>query len=360
MNIVSRKVAIVADIHLGLKSAADYWHKNHLAWAKWFADELNAQGITDIIVSGDFFHYRDEISVATLHVATQILDIWRDFNVIMLTGNHDCYLKDNSSINSLTVFSERPNVTVISELTSIVAFGKELTFVPWGVDITQVDPCDIIFGHFDIISFKLNGSTICTHGVSPKQLTDRAKITFTGHFHLRQEMSFGDKKIIYTGNPFQMDFGDAGDSKGYYVLDINTEQYTFHHNNISPNFYCITDKYKQFKAIAKNHIKLNLTEKAIHDELLERGKDVNDSTIDTSVEIPKLIDEICLFFKQNQVAELVIEKEVFDIHKSAKTAVNSVTKAVEFDEILKEIVDSLQYDKKTELYAKIIELHNKL
>ena len=109
---------------------------------------LKKQKIQDIIISGDFFHYRDEIAVNTIHFATNILDIWKDFSIIMLVGNHDAYYKDKSEVNSLAILSGWPNITVIETITTVPLFGKQVTFCPWGTKLTEMPTSDIIFGHF--------------------------------------------------------------------------------------------------------------------------------------------------------------------------------------------------------------------
>src|SRR6218665_230302 len=97
-------IAVIADIHLGLKRASEKWHNIHIDWAKWFVKQLKKLKIKHVVISGDWFHYRDDINVSTLHTANLILDLFKDFNIIILTGNHDCYYKDSSKINSLSVF----------------------------------------------------------------------------------------------------------------------------------------------------------------------------------------------------------------------------------------------------------------
>ena len=57
----------------------------------------------------------------------------------------------------------------------------------------------------------------------------------TGHFHLKDERKFKNGKILYLGNPFQMDFGDAESEKGFYVLDFDKiQEPVFYKNTVSP------------------------------------------------------------------------------------------------------------------------------
>ena len=77
---------------------------------------------------------------------------------------------------------------------------------------------------------------VCEEGTKIKDLLSKSGLVISGHFHTRHEKQFGAGTILYVGNPFQMDFGDAGNQKGYHILDLDTLEYEFKPNNISPNY----------------------------------------------------------------------------------------------------------------------------
>jgi DNA repair exonuclease SbcCD nuclease subunit len=237
------KVAIFSDIHIGVHKNSKFWHDISKDWAKWFISEVKRHEIQDIVFCGDFFHFRDEVSVDTLHFASDLLDMFSDFNVIMITGNHDCYLRDSSQINSLSPFRNWKNVTIVENLQTIENNNKKYTFVPWGTEVDNIPVSDVIFGHFEINLFKMNTFFLCEDGIEPKDLLKKSPLVFSGHFHLRDERKYKNGSIVYVGNPFEMDYNDSGSSKGYYTLDLNTHKYDFYenlnspkHNNISLSF----------------------------------------------------------------------------------------------------------------------------
>jgi DNA repair exonuclease SbcCD nuclease subunit len=228
------RVCCISDVHIGVHQNSNVWHDIVLDWAKWLSNELKTKGISDIIISGDFFHYRDEIAVNTIHFATTVLNEWKDFNIIMLVGNHDAYYKDRSDVNSLSVLDGWNNITVVSTLKSVTLFNKHVQFCPWGTTVDQISNCDVIFGHFEIKTFKQNTFKICSDGMTSRELINKCPLIISGHFHLREERVYKDGTILYLGNPFHMDFGDVNQIKGYYILDLDTLKYTFTENNISP------------------------------------------------------------------------------------------------------------------------------
>ena len=234
------KIAICTDLHLGLKNNSIEFHKIALDWARWFKSELEQKNIKDIVFCGDFFDSRSEIGVNTLHVASDILNLWKNFNIVMITGNHCCYQKLNSDIHSLSILSGWSNITVLDKLTTITEFNKVISFNPWGSPIESIPSSDLIFGHFEIQTFKFNQYSICDHGLTAEDLFKKSPFIITGHFHLREYREYSNTgRVLYCGNPFQMDFGDVDSIKGYHILDLNTLLFEFFENTLSPKHFKI-------------------------------------------------------------------------------------------------------------------------
>tara|TARA_R110002167_G_scaffold55962_4_gene158978 strand:+ start:2512 stop:3567 length:1056 start_codon:yes stop_codon:yes gene_type:complete len=230
------KVAIFSDLHLGIHTNSAEWHAHAMKWAKWFVADLKKRKIRDVIFCGDWHHSRSEISVDTLQISADIMHLFSDFNLIAIVGNHDIYYKHRTDINSMAVFKNSKNVTVLSRAETVEAFDRVITFCPWNTDISSIPKSDIIFGHLEMETFQMNTYKTCSEGYKIKDLTDKGSLIISGHFHTRQERSFRDKTILYVGNPFQMDFGDTGNTKGYYLLDIESLNYEFIENEVSPTY----------------------------------------------------------------------------------------------------------------------------
>ena len=157
-----------------------------------------------------------------------------NINILVLVGNHDAYYKDRADVNSLSILKGWSNITVVDKLTQITAFDRDLLFCPWGTKSNEITDNDIIFGHFEIESFKMNHFKVCTHGIKTKDLLSNTDLVITGHFHHRAERSYKNGTILYLGNPYQMDFGDVNTTKGYYLLDLKNNKFEFTENTVSP------------------------------------------------------------------------------------------------------------------------------
>ena len=234
------RVAIFSDLHLGVHSNSTDWHNYAIEWANWFKDDCKRKNIKDLIFCGDWHHNRSEISVNTLQVSADILDILSDFNIIAITGNHDMYYKHRTDVNSLSIFKKRKNVTILNDPETIEAFDRTITFCPWNTNVKDVPKSDILFGHFEIETFKMNSYKVCEDGLKVKDLLEKSSLIISGHFHTRHLKKFGRGTILYVGNPFQMDFGDVGNTKGYYILNLDNMEYEFIHNIVSPNYIKIS------------------------------------------------------------------------------------------------------------------------
>ena len=227
--VMNNRIAIFSDLHLGVHQNSNFWIDTSAKWAEWFKNDLESKDIDTLVFCGDLFHYRDEVSLVTLDAAQRVLEILKDFKIYMITGNHDCYYKETSEVNSLSLLKGWSNITVFDKLTSNINIksGTGYTFCPWGTKLTDIPKSNIVFGHFELKDFKMNMHKICDDGDDPAILSEKTPLVFSGHFHLRDEKTIDGCNIVYIGNPFEMDFGDSLQKKGYYILDTQRTEYTF-------------------------------------------------------------------------------------------------------------------------------------
>lgn len=233
------KVAIFSDLHLGLKQDSPVWHEIALNWCKWFVDEVKKREIDTIVFLGDFFHTRNNISANTLHVASKVLDMMKDFKLHIILGNHDLYYANEPTVSPVNLFQGRNNITVYTKPEKVDLYdGCDAVFCGWGYN-----PLDfrakILFTHAEINIFRYNTDIdTCNSGHKASDLTSNYDLVYSGHFHLKQEKKWNNKRISYVGNPFSMDHSDNYQTlKGFDILDLKTLESEFVENTISPKFY---------------------------------------------------------------------------------------------------------------------------
>jgi DNA repair exonuclease SbcCD nuclease subunit len=345
----NKKIAIFTDLHLGVHQNSDFWLDVALKWCDWFTAQIDQYNIDTIFFCGDWMHYRDSIEVKTLHYHSAILKKLKKYKIYMIPGNHCCYYKNTSDVHSLSIMKGMDNITIFDTIETIELNDKKFTFCPWGSHIKDIPGSDVILGHFELQNFRMNGFKICEHGDDPEQLLNKSTLIFSGHFHQRDEKHFPNEgTIIYVGNPFQTDFGDAYQTKGFYILDTDTLSYEFIENTKTPKHLKLT-----LSEIIKKEEPLKFFDENIKSNIIKIIIDKNIST----EHIDALIEKVSTY----KPADIKID---YDINYSKMIPSNMTQeteiKGLEIDSIVNEFVDSLQIENKKEVISYIIKLYNNL
>ena len=332
---MNNKVAIFSDLHLGVHQNSDFWLDVSSNWVNWFVDQLTSRGIKDVIFCGDWMHYRDAVEVKTLHCHASIIDKFKDFNLYMIPGNHCCYYKNTSDVHSLSIMRGLPNITIIDKVQTLQVGNKDITFCPWGTAIDSIPKSDIIFGHFELQNFRMNSYKICEHGDDPDNLLDKAPLVFDDI-----------KKIVYVGNPFQMDFSDAYQKKGCYILDFNTSNYEFIENDTTP---------KHIRIVLSELIKIDptpvLCKEALSNNIIKLVIDKNISTEHLDILVAK--------FSTYSPADIKVDYDVNYSKITVDKDSNINVGTFDIGSIISEFVNILNIDNKEGVIEYTISLHNR-
>lgn len=237
------KIAMIADLHFGIKKADPTFMESQLRFFKeQFVPELNASGIKDIWILGDVFDTRQAINTSVIY---NVIDLFnetlKDFNIKIIVGNHDMYLTTDVGITSLKILSVLPHVTIYDKQTTLEIDGKKILMQPWIVDYTQEDlikgKYDYAFMHADIIGFDMGGGRLSESGLMAKELLKKVDAVYTGHYHngIHRQFEKG-KSVTYLGAPYQLTRIDRGGTRGYHILDIATGERTMVENKVSMKF----------------------------------------------------------------------------------------------------------------------------
>ena len=304
MKLTKPVVACTADLHLGVHCDSPEWHKISLDFVEWLKDTLLKRNIQDIIIAGDIFNNRNEVSVLTIDVLPKLFHILKDFNITLIVGNHDCFFNDRADIHSIGSLDGWSNITVVEKPTTITAFGKVLTFCPWGTDLTTIPNSDTLFGHFEVQTFKMSTKSICSKGLHPKQLFEKSKNVVSGHFHITDFRGYTEGQILYLGSPYELNWGDYMSPKGIYLYNIETNNFEFVTNDKSPQ-----------------HKKINLSEIIALGKLPDNmkkeitGNIVNlviDVQIDEKV-VEKILDKLQILRPFSLKPDYVVEAEAIEV-----------------------------------------------
>ena len=250
------KVALIADLHIGVKKSDQCFQQSQLAFFKdQLVPDLKEDNIDTIIVCGDVYDTRQTINVHTENVVLDLFkNVLKDFTVHIIVGNHDIYHTTTTEVNSLKSLNLLPNVTVYEKPTEIELDGKKCLMLPWitkNEDFSSIvtKKYEYCFAHLDIVGFNMGMRNMSTDGIDGADIIKKVKYTFTGHYHTRSHKEFKNgAEITYIGSPYQITRADRGEDRGYIILDTDDGLFEWKTNEMSMIFtkyvYPIVDKSK--------------------------------------------------------------------------------------------------------------------
>lgn len=338
------KFAVFGDLHLGIKQDSTAWHEVALEWGERFIAELQSRNIKTAVFLGDFFHNRITVSVNTLYVASQFLDMFHEagIDLHMIIGNHDQYYLNDPEVSGVQLFSKYPNITVYNKPTEVQFGSKKCWFVGWGYDQLQYSG-DILFTHAEINIFRFNAKQgECNGGLKCSDLLDRYNLVYTGHFHLRQSKKYDNGEVRYPGNPFQMDYSDEFTEKGFEIYDTETGDVEFVADKLTPKFFRI--KLSDLIKVDVNKIK-----RAIYNSYFKLIVDMN-ITLQDLAQLMRLVDDC-------QPRTSTHEWE--NGQKFSQSIEDGDFQPFEIEKAIEKYISKMNVPRKQEIYEIIIKLYRR-
>ena len=191
--------------------------------------------ISHVVSLGDITDKREYIDLYILQELKQRMFGWFEknkVNIKYLLGNHSCYHKNTTSHNFFVEnFNEYKYCTYIDTPTTFYIGKYTFYAIPWvtgKLSEVELKPADICLTHSDMKGMRF------TKGIDSKAGFDvdsfaQYHYVLNGHMHIQSR----HKNVINIGNPYQKDFGDFLEPKGFFVLKDNFEL-EFVENILSP------------------------------------------------------------------------------------------------------------------------------
>lgn len=225
-------ICVINDIHWGVNGDSEYFLDHYAQFFdKTFFPTLKTRGVTTVVIAGDLWQSRKTINPLTLkkcidHLFQPMSDA--GIRCILLYGNHDVYYKNTNATNTIDFIGRMfKNVEVVDTWKEFKFGNDEVLAMSWlsseiyeaGLAKLSSTTAKYVIGHFEISGYQMTPGYLCTHGLPPVTF-GKFKRAISGHFHVRSD----DSKIIYTSNPFQTNWGDWGQEKGFHLFDPATGQ----------------------------------------------------------------------------------------------------------------------------------------
>jgi DNA repair exonuclease SbcCD nuclease subunit len=224
------KLALFSDIHWGCKNNSIQHNQDCLDYIDWFIEQVRNNDADTIVFMGDWFENRNAINVGTLNASFKGLSKLNALGlpIYFCVGNHDLYHRANRLQFSTYHYTEFNNVILVNDplVVDNMAFFPFLfkDEYPAAATLIQNKKPKYVFGHFEFRNFIITGTDRrMEHGPDHTLFTGPEYI-FSGHFHKRQ----ANDNIIYIGNTFPTNYGDAwDDARGAAILDTAKDDVQF-------------------------------------------------------------------------------------------------------------------------------------
>ena len=289
-----KKSACFTDIHWGARTNSEQHNIDCTNFISWFCDSVKADpSIDHIVFLGDWHENRSALNVSTLMYSFNGAKMLNDLGipVFFIIGNHDLYYRNTRDIFSSVHFNSFSNFRIIDEPTLCEETYKPILLCPYLFhheypSLANYINIPIWYGHFEFQGFVITGyNNVLQHGPNSKDFKGPDHI-FSGHFHKRQAF----ENVMYIGNAFPTNFGDAGDD----ARGMITYDYVDDHIEIYDWADC--PKYTKTTLTAM----LNETVEIHHDS---RVKCISDASM--TYEEVNMIRQ--LYIEKYKLRELVIE-----------------------------------------------------
>jgi DNA repair exonuclease SbcCD nuclease subunit len=300
----------------------------------------------DIIVHlGDLFDNRNVIPINLLNFGLEVVEeISKIAPLHIILGNHDCWHKSSSEINTIRPFKWIPNVT-IWEKTGILNYcDKKILMMPYiekrseQIDlISKNKHCDILFCHSDLNGAKMHLTSVAHKNPDKIDLEEFKSFSrvYSGHIHILDR----HKNFTFVGNCFHMDRNDFGNQKGIFAIDVDQDKEYFWKNDISPVFEKVyvleeSDLSKFDSLNLENWIDLFISNKLI----------VNNRKLRRKLEG---ILQNGSFASINYIDDITDVKQENSVNESSNLQIQDLPHfQIEFKSLIEQYIRNLSYDSK--------------
>lgn len=286
------KVSVFSDIHFGVGRESALKLKTATEFIDWMIAESSNRSVDTILFLGDWFDNRNMIGVPTINTAYDCLKKMAErFQVLLVIGNHDTNLKTSNDVNSIRMFSEIPDVHVFHKPHIITMCGYSTLLCPWNTDLDAIsERYDIAAGHFEYNGAPLCGTVDKNRKYGMRELGNVGRLVLTGHYHIRKNYRMDDFNVLSVGSPFQLDWGDYGNTKGFHIIEPGksgfNDMVSFIPNTISPEHKIVLwSKKDEERSLTNSIVKLVIDEKYKYEEVVSLANRINEDRLARPVEV---------------------------------------------------------------------------
>jgi DNA repair exonuclease SbcCD nuclease subunit len=335
------KAAIITDTHFGARNDNqlfnEYFEK---FYSEVFFPYIKKHNIKTIFHLGDIMDRRKFINYITLDkfkkmFIKQAMELELDLHIIL--GNHDVFYRNTNEINAIDQlfngheYINSGKMKFYSKTTEIVFDGTKLLFVPWinssnyqeSIELIQSTDAQILFGHLELSGFDMYRGMKNMHGMDTKPFS-KFELVASGHFHHKSTKG----NINYLGCPYEINWNDYNDRRGFHIFDSDKRSLTFHQNPYKMFFKVwYDDSEKHIEEIIESTDFTRFKDRIV--KIVVQNK-TNSYWFDLFLDkIYKESPNHVTIIEENRQLENILESEIINEAEDTLTILNNYIKALE-------------------------------
>lgn len=334
----------MTDIHFGKKANSILHNQDCLNFIDWFCEKTKEVEADYVAFLGDWNENRSALNIHTLNYAYQGAKKLNDLGlpVYFVIGNHDLYYRNSREVHSVVHHDTFDNFILINKPTVVDDIEGKALFCPYMFheeypSLTEYLHIPFWAGHFEFKGFVVTGYNI-TMPTGPEAADFKGpKHIVSGHFHKRQTQP--DSNVVYIGNTFPMDFGDAGDTdRGMMVYDHVDDEMVFHNWDECPQYI-------------KTRLSTLVEDKEARNNVL-----VENARVHCLVDIPIDFDE-SNYLRQKFTEDYNLREFTLEESPEIKSALSETETSIDWDSTELQSVDELVLHMLQEIESDHIDNH---
>jgi len=322
-----KRGAYFTDIHFGKKANSIQHNEDCINYIKWFCEQVKKNDIDYIAFLGDWNENRSALNIHTLHHSHMGAKMIDDLGlpVYFVVGNHDLYYRNSREVHSVVTHGEFNNFHIIDEPTVVDDIEGSVLFSPYLFHDEYpklVEYLKIPFwaGHFEFKGFLITGYGLAMPTGPDADDYKGPEHIVSGHFHKRQTRP--DSNVVYIGNTFPMDFGDAGDNdRGMMIYDHGTKEMWF-------------ENWEELPRYIKTRLN-DILDRDKREKILHKGARVN-----CLVDVPISFEE-STYLRQKFSEDYDLREFVLEEAPDIKTALSETETDIDWETVELQGVDDL-------------------
>lgn len=238
--IESPKIAMIGDLHFGIKNGDKYFLDFQVKYMKRKLDMLAGMGIKQLFQAGDALDNRKRTETNVINAVQEVCAYAAELGIeiVFIVGNHNTFYTDTNAVHNLNIVTHMSNVKIVEEYSHGVSkFDGSPVILLLGwihknnhdtlMEAVEQSTAPYCLMHAEFDGFEMYKGIEAKGGMSIVPFR-KFKRVLSGHYHTVSS----NGNVEYLGSPYALTWMDwvDGVNRGLFILDVTTDEFNFIRN----------------------------------------------------------------------------------------------------------------------------------